>query len=182
MSLMMTIWQKLVWCSLIGGVAGLVFGIAAIFQPSSDGQQHIWSNLIFGAVLGTLGGLILLGVPATVWVFGKWVIHRGEHQNAALVERPNDAGRWAMMGSTAAVPGAIIGGVAGLALAGLAVTIIGLFSIIGVPWYSEIMKDQKLLWFGLPTVVGAVAGFLGGTFLGSAVGAISGGIRSLSRH
>lgn len=179
MSLMMTIWQRLVWCGLIGGVAGVA---VAIFRPSSDGQQHIWSHLIFGAILGTLGGLILLGVPATIWVFGKWVIHRGEQQKAAVVEQSNDAGRWAMMGSTAAVPGAIIGGVGGLFLAGLAVTVIGLLSIIGIPSYDEIMKDQKLLWFGLPTLLGAGAGFLGGTFLGSAVGAISGGIRSLSRH
>lgn len=181
MSLMMAIWQKLVWCGLIGGVTGLILGIVATIQMS-NGQHDLSTNLSSGAIVGTFCGLILLGAPATIWVVGKRIVHHGRHQSAPVVERPNDAGRWAMIGSTVAVPGAIVGGVGGLALAVFAVGIIGLFSIIGIPWYNEIMKSQKLLWFGLPTVVGAAGGFLGGTFLGSAVGAISGGFRALSRH
>ena len=192
--MLMTIWQKLVWCGLIGGAIGLVFAVYASLQPGPNGQPQDWTvNLITGIVMGSLCGLILLGIPATVWTVGKRIIH-GTPQPTAVVsashpighptsgELKHDAGRWAMAGSTAAVPGAIIGAVLGLALAFLAVTLIGLLSIIGVTWYSEIMKDQKLAWFGIPTLIGAGIGFLCAGFIGSAAGAISGGLRALTRH
>ena len=186
MGLITAIWQKLVWCGLIGGVLGLLNAVWGRFHPAAgQAQQSIAFDLAFDAIVGTLLGLVLLGVPASIWVLGKWVFHGGRVE--AVTAAPShhvvdDAGHAAMVGSTAAVPGAILGAVGGLFLAAMALCVIGLFTLLGVTWYNDIVNHWMWAWFGTGAAVGALAGFLGGTFLGSAAGAIFGGLRGLSRH
>src|SRR5579863_1482845 len=104
MALITAVWQKLVWCGLAGGVLGLAIGVVGLFQrTAAQAGQPVAFDVAFDTLAGTLLGLILLGVPASLWVFGKWAFHGRQVQ---VVAQPNAA----MVGSTAAVPGAIIGG------------------------------------------------------------------------
>ena len=178
MVLITAIWQKLVWCGLVGGVAGLVFGVASLFQrTASQSYQTSLLGLAFDTLAGTLLGLVLLGVPASVWVLGKWAFHGGRQ-----VELTTDAGKGAMVGSTAAVPGTIVGAAGGLFLGAIVLGCIHFLSaILGAPWFESISK-HLVTWYIVAATVGGLIGFLAGTFLGSAVGAIWGGARSMSRH
>ena len=193
MGLITAVWQKLVWCGLIGGVLGILNGVWGLFHRTAEqAQQSGAADLIFDALVGTLFGLVLLGVPASLWVFGKWAFHGGKIETAVVAplvpgqvtthEVAHDAGHAAMVGSTAAIPGAIIGTAGGLFLAAMALCVLFLFSIIGITWYNDVVSNHLWSWFGVGAGVGALTGFLGGTFLGSAIGAIFGGVRALSRH
>src|SRR5579871_5147695 len=120
MGLITAIWQKLVWCGLIGGVIGLVFAMVDVFQgPGTGTEQSYLFNLAFNAIVGTLFGLVLLGLPSSIWVFGRWAFNGGKlprvparpaQQVTVSRDAVHTAGRAAMVGSTAAVPGAVIGG------------------------------------------------------------------------
>jgi hypothetical protein len=181
MGLVTAVWQKLVWCGLIGGVAGLIYGIAGIFRPA-QGQPSLPLDLTFDTLTGTLLGLILLGVPATLWITGKWLFHRGKPPADTTQRVVRGAGHAAMAGSTAAVPGAILGVAGGLVLAAVFVGCIHFVSeIIGADWYADLSR-HLVACYSIFAFACGLTGFLAGTFLGSAAGAIIGGIRSLSRH
>jgi hypothetical protein len=56
-----------------------------------------------------------------------------------------------------------------------------LCAITGASWFSSIISHLPI-WYLSMAGAGALIGFLARTFLGSAAGAIFGGIRSLARH
>ncbi len=95
----------------------------------------------------------------------------------------HEAGHAAMVGSTAAVPGLIAGALAGAALGAMCLYFLFFLMIFtAAPWYDNVVKHYLIVWFASFTGVGGAVGVLGGWFLGSAIGAIFGGIRSMSRH
>ena len=95
----------------------------------------------------------------------------------------HEAGHAAMVGSTAAVPGAIVGGLGGAALATACLGVLWFFMLFTtLPWYDQVVKNWLVTWYLSFIAAGATIGLLAGMFLGSALGAIFGGIRSMSRH
>jgi len=181
MSLISQVWQKLVWCGWIGGGLGIVCGIIGLFQKSAgDVPQSIPFNLFFDAVIGTCFGLILLGIPASIWVAGRWIFRR-EKSSAATA--PPSALGGAMLGSTAAVPAGILGGLGGAALAAIILYCLYMFMLFsGATWYNDIVKHSPVAWYAWFIGIGGVIGVLAGWFFGSVLGAIFGGLRARSRR
>ena len=180
MRLMTAIWQKLVWCSLAGGAAGGLLGAIAYFQRSAaETQQSPLFDIVFATLAGTLLGLVVLGLPATLWVIGKWAL--SAHSNRPA-EPARDAGHAARIGSVAAIPGAVAGAVAGVVLGAVLLGALLFLSLItGGPWFEQVSRHYLWVWFGSSAALGALTGFLAGTFVGGAAGAIFGGLRALTR-
>src|SRR3954469_24561661 len=85
MGLITAIWQKLVWCGLSGGIIGILNGVWSLFhRTAGQAQQSVAADLIFDALVGTLFGLVLLSVPASLWVLGKWAFHGGKIETAVV--------------------------------------------------------------------------------------------------
>ena len=142
-------------------------------------------DLLAGILVGTICGMVLLGVPASLWTIGKWAFHR-HPPSAAVVPQHHvmqDIGKGAMAGSTAAFPAAMAGGVVGLAVC--AFVLVGLLFIDVVTLvdpFAKVTLIGLLGYFAGSGGAGAVIGFMLGTFFGSAAGAISGGVHALLRH
>jgi hypothetical protein len=181
--LISAIWQRLVWCALIGGFAGLLKGIYALLHRSASEMDSITVGLVVDTLVGTLYGIVLLGVPVSIWVLGRWMYNGHQLAPAASGNAlTQGAGHAAMVGSTAAVPGAILGIVAGLFIGALIVGCIQFLSAItGTPCFESVTRHLVIFYLCIGGV-GAFIGGLAGTFLGGAVGALFGGIRSLTRH
>ena len=71
----------------------------------------------------------------------------------------------------------------GVALAAMVLGVLIFISLItGAPYFGYTVDHFLWIGFGSAAAIGALAGFLGGTFFGSALGALFGGVRALARH
>jgi hypothetical protein len=172
MALIAAIWQNLVWCGMIGGVIGLVLWVIARLWPTpGHPPPAVIPDLVFNTLGGTLFGLILLGVSASLWVVGKWVFHDRKTVPAS------EARRFAAVGSAAAIPLTLAGAAGGFLLCLIIVSIVTL-----TPWAESLAKPAVRHWYIAATVIGGLIGFLTGTFLGSAIGALIAGLHAIFRR
>ena len=184
-TLLADLWRSLLWCGLIGTALGLVFAIVNVLRGSVTEGSTPGFDIGGGALAGAFMGVIMLGLPACAWTFGRWLLVKPAPSfatNPASSGVAQEASHGAMVGSAAAIPGAFAGGVAGLLL------VVGFFAVVmfislmtGNSWWTDLLNSSPLLWLAGFTIGGALLGALTGMMLGGAIGAIFGGVRAVTR-
>ena len=121
-------WRNLLWCGMIGAAIALVISVINVMRTAPAPGNSPGIDIAAGVMVGIVMGVLLLGIPSCLWTVGRWMFASPQHQttpNAAPVAQTapvvagqlaQDASHGAMVGSTAAIPGAIAGGLGGFLL------------------------------------------------------------------
>jgi hypothetical protein len=191
-SLVADMWRNLLWCGMIGAAVGLVISGVGVLRGTPTAGNSPGIDIASGVMGGIVVAVLLLGIPACVWSFGRWMFVSPKIASQSLPpalpqsgagELAHDATHGAMVGSTAAIPGAIAGGIGGFILVLGYVVVVALISLVTFSqWYNETVNRGLIGWFAGFTLGGAILGALAGMVLGGTVGAIFGGVRSAARR
>lgn len=184
-TLLADIWRNLLWCGMIGAAIALVVSVINLAQQGVPANSSVGMELFSGTFVGIVFGAVFLGVPACVWSTGRWIFVAPEAATVGVQQHgvAHDASHGAMVGSAAAVPGAIIGGLGGFLLVFAFVCVVWFISVMtGANWMNDMMNNGLIAWFLGMTIGGAILGALLGMVLGGTLGAIFGGVRSAVRR
>jgi hypothetical protein len=172
-------WRNLLWSGMIAGAISLIFTFADVIRRPPAPANTPGMDLAISAILGIVVGAIFLGIPACLWTLGRHFLSGPAKQ----VAQQSETAKAAVAGSAAAIPGGIMGAVAGFGLVLCFAIVVWLFSTLtGISWFNDLMDAGLLWWWAGCTVGGGIIGALLGMVLGGTVGAIFGGIRSAVRH
>jgi hypothetical protein len=176
-------WRSLLWCGMIGAALGLIISIISATKsgPAPDGSTGV--DIVSGVILGVVVGVFLLGIPACLWNIGRCLIAPKTTAPPPIPGTANVVGHDAVVGSSAAIPGAIAGGLGGFLIVAGFLAVVWFISIMtGSPWFTDIMNNGVMGWLAGFTIGGAILGALLGMVLGGVIGALFGGVRSAVRH